>query len=153
MTPADYINEIVIPTVREFRDERRSRRRAYLACIATFHLRDYLKKAGEYGVIDAMRTSCGAAFDVVRGISNGSKHAETDGSHAVAFRAGEDTERPPATWGKAVWDASRWDDIVGGREVRHEGDRHDLYECVKAVALAFQRNYSGQLGKCDLSDC
>jgi hypothetical protein len=152
MTPADYMNDIVIPTVREFRDDRRSRRRAYLACIATFHLRDYLKKAGEYGVIDAMWKSCGAA-DVVRGICNGSKHAETDGSHAVAFRAGEDTERPPAVWGEAVWDASRWDDTIGGREVGHGRDRYDLYECVKAVALAFQRNYSAQLGACDLSEC
>jgi hypothetical protein len=29
MTPAEFMDEIVVPTLREFRDERRSRRRAY----------------------------------------------------------------------------------------------------------------------------
>ena len=38
-----------------------------------------------------MRTECGVTFDVVRGVCNGTKHVETDGSHAVAFRAGADT--------------------------------------------------------------
>ena len=38
MTPADFMNEIVVPTLRDLRDDRRSRRRAYLACIAVFHL-------------------------------------------------------------------------------------------------------------------
>jgi hypothetical protein len=117
MTPADFMNEIVIPTLREFRDERRSRRRAYLACIAVFHLKDHLKKAGETRIENAMRASCGVAFDVVRGVCNGTKHVETDGSHAIAFRAGADTDRPPAVWGEAVWDVSRWDDPHGGREI------------------------------------
>jgi hypothetical protein len=41
MTPADFVNDIVVPTVREFRDVRRSRRRAYLACIIVFHIKDH----------------------------------------------------------------------------------------------------------------
>ena len=48
-----------MPTLGEFRDERRSRRRAYLACIAVFHLRDHLKKADEMGIENAMRGACG----------------------------------------------------------------------------------------------
>jgi hypothetical protein len=60
------MTEIVVSTLREFRDERRSRRRAYLACIAVFHLKDHLKKAGETGIENAMRGACGTAFDVVR---------------------------------------------------------------------------------------
>lgn len=75
-------------TLREFRDERRSRQRAYLACIAVFHVKDHLRKAGEKGVEPTMRGACGAAFDVVRGICNGTKHVETDGSHVISFRAG-----------------------------------------------------------------
>jgi hypothetical protein len=153
MTPADFMNEVVVPTLRELRDERRSRRRAYLACIAVFHLKDHLKKVGENGVEETMRASCGIAFDVVRGVCNGTKHVETDGSHVVAFRAGDDTDRPPAVWGEAVWDVSRWDDAVGGREVQHGAGRHDVYECAKAVAVAYQKNYHAYLGACDLSDC
>jgi len=153
MTPAQFMDEIVTPTLREFRDERRSRRRAYLACIAVFHLNDHLKKAGEKRIENAMRKECGIAFDVVRGVCNGTKHLETDGSHPVAFRAGDDTERPPMIWGEAVWDVSRWDEGVGGREVAHEGDKHDLYDCVKAVAVAYQKLYPARLNGCDLGEC
>lgn len=153
MTPTEFMDEIAVPTLREFRDERRSRRRAYLACIAVFHLKDHLKKAGEKGIEIAMRAECSVAFDVVRSVCNGSKHLDTDASHVVAFRAGADTDRPPMIWGEAVWDVSRWDDTVGGREVAHEGDKHDLYECVKAVAVAYQKLYPAQLRGCDLSDC
>jgi hypothetical protein len=35
MTPAEFMDEIVVPTLREFRDDRRSRRLAYLACVVT----------------------------------------------------------------------------------------------------------------------
>jgi hypothetical protein len=58
MTPAEYVTEIVIPTVRECRDNRRSRRYAYLACIVTFHIKDHLKKAGATLIEDKMRTAC-----------------------------------------------------------------------------------------------
>lgn len=153
MTPADFMSEIVIPTLRELRDERRSRRRAYLACIAVFHLKDHLKKAGETGVEAAMRASCGVAFDVVRGVCNATKHVETNAKHVVTFRVGDDTDRPPAKWGEAVWDVSRWDDAAGGREVQDGAKGHDVYECVKAVALAFQTMYPTHLAGCDLSDC
>ena len=98
MTPAEFMTEIVVPTLRELRDERRSRQRAYLACIAVFHLKDHLKKAGEKGIENALRASCGVGFDVLRGICNGTKHVETDASHVIAFRAGTDTDRPPAVW-------------------------------------------------------
>lgn len=147
------MDEIVIPTLRELREDRRSRRRAYLACVAVFHVKDHLKKAGEKGVEAAMRPSCGVAFDVVRGVCNATKHVQTDGSHAVTFRVGDDTDRPPARWGEALWGVSRWDDRVGGREVRDGPDRHDVYECAKAVIAAYQAKYPAHLGQCDLGDC
>jgi hypothetical protein len=147
------MDEIMVPTLREFRDERRSRRRAYLACIAVFHLKDHLRKAGETRVEATMRASCGVAFDVVRGVCNGTKHVETDGSHVIAFRAGDDTDRPPARLGELVLDVSRLDDGVGGRDVKHGTDRLDVYECAKAVLLAFQKNYPAHLGPCGAGEC
>ena len=134
MTPADYMNEIVVATLRDFRDDRRSRRQAYLACIAVFHLKDHLKKVGVQSVENRMRGTCGIAFDVVRGVCNGTKHVETSAKHVVAFRVGDDTDRPPGVWDEAVWDVSRFDDADGGREVQHGVERHDVYECAKAVA-------------------
>lgn len=153
MTPAGFMDEIVVPTLRELRDERRSRRRAYLACIAVFHLKDHLKEAGEKGIEATMRASCGVAFDVVRGVCNGTKHVQTDGSHPVTFRVGEDSDRRPAKWGQARWNVSRWDDPVGGREVLDGATRHDVYECARAVAVAYQTKYPGHFGGCDLSSC
>jgi hypothetical protein len=44
MTPAEYMNGIVVPTPRGLRDNRRSRRHTYLACIAVFHVKDHLRK-------------------------------------------------------------------------------------------------------------
>jgi hypothetical protein len=40
MTLADYMNGIVVPTLRR----PWSRHHTYLACIAVFHVKDYLKK-------------------------------------------------------------------------------------------------------------
>lgn len=77
MTPADFLTEIVLPTVREFGANRRSRRRAYLAAIVTFTLKDHRSKAGEKGVETTMRAAAGLAFDVVRGVANGAKHVQT----------------------------------------------------------------------------
>ena len=37
-----FADEIVEPTITEFEREPSSRRRAFLACVATFHLIDYL---------------------------------------------------------------------------------------------------------------
>jgi hypothetical protein len=153
MTPAEFMGEIVVPTLREFRDERRSRRHAYLACIAVFHLKDHLKKAGEKGIEDAMRAECGLAFDVVRGICNGTKHVETDGSHIVAFKAGQDTDRPPAILGQMILGVSLLGDSKGGRDVRHGQARLDVYACAKAVVLGFKKLYPQHLGGCDVGEC
>src|SRR5215207_7863998 len=96
MTPAEYVDEIVVPTVKEFRDNRRSRRHAYLACIAVFHIKDHVKKAGGTGVESTMRATCRKSFEIVRAICNGTKHVETNATHQIQFAAGDDWDRPPA---------------------------------------------------------
>ena len=42
MDPKQYADEIVDPTIAEFESEPRSRRRAFLACVAAFHMIDYI---------------------------------------------------------------------------------------------------------------
>ena len=100
MTPAEYVNEIVVPTLREFRDQPRSRRRAYLAAITLFHVKDYLNRYGESNIEKTMRRVAPATFDVVRGVCNGTKHVSTDASHPVPFAAGKDRDRPGSTLGQ-----------------------------------------------------
>jgi hypothetical protein len=85
MTPQEYVEEIVLPTLREFKVSRRSRRLAYLSCMAVFHIKDHLKKAGQTHIEDQMRKATGHWFDVVRAICNGAKHFQTDTTHPMHF--------------------------------------------------------------------
>jgi hypothetical protein len=136
MTPADYVNEIVVPTVREFRDEPRCRRRLYLACMVTFHIKDYLKEAGESQPEYAIRATSDNAdddFQVVRAVCNGTKHVVLRPPRPYPFVAGDDWDRPPLRAGEGQAGISRAGDVVGGREIAVGTGRGDLYQRVKRV--------------------
>lgn len=150
MTPQNYMDEIVLPTVIEFKNEPRSRRQAYLACIVTFHIKDHLKAAGEQNIEQTMRAA-GDAFDVIRGVCNGAKHVQTDQNHLIAFSAGDDWDRPPAVLGQMVLGVSRLGDPDGGREIGAGPQRHDIYSAVKDILTAFCSSYATHLGATDLT--
>ncbi|WP_316227706.1 hypothetical protein [Bradyrhizobium sp. SZCCHNR3015] len=153
MTPADYVTEIVIPTVRESRDNRKSRRHAYLACIVTFHIKDHLEKVGVTGVTQKMRTACPGHFDLVRGVCNGTKHVATNQGHVIPFAIGGDYYRPPAFAGVMMAGLSMLGDTKGARVVRHNDTKYDLYGSAKAVLAEFKRQFPNYLDGCDLGDC
>jgi hypothetical protein len=148
VTPADYVNEIVVPTVREFRDDRRSRRHAYLACIVTFHVRDHLKKAGEQHPDKLMEAACKDEWKVVRAVCNGTKHVTSE-----PFRVGQDWDVPQAMLGVFQLGVSYIGDAVGGREVALGVGSRDIYACVKRVLVSFRDKFPAHLGGCNLSDC
>jgi hypothetical protein len=152
MTAAEYVDEIVIPTVREFRDNPRSRRHAYLACIVTFHVKDHLARAGENDIEIKMRAAGSKSFDLVR-VCNGTKHLFTQIPHVIPFKAGTDYDRPPARAGEMIAGLSELGDRMGGRQIESGADRFDLYRACKDALINFQRNFSGHLRDCDLSDC
>jgi hypothetical protein len=151
MTPLDYVNEIVLPTMVELKENPRSRRLAYMACMAVFHTKDHLKKASERSIEQRMRTATGAHFDVVRAICNGTKHVQTDASHPIPFRAGDDFDRPPARAGEMVLGLSKLGDPVGGREIGRGPNRQDIYQACKSTLAAFCATFPKHLSKCDLS--
>jgi hypothetical protein len=151
MRPADYVNEIALPALRQARDDRASRWKAYVACMTVFHVKDYLKSVGERAIESAMRTAGGNAFDVCRGICNGTKHQATDSTHPISFRAGDDWHRPPARAGQMRVGASRLGDTLGGREIQAGPGSADLYDCAKKTLQLFQAIYPKHLGGCDLS--
>lgn len=153
MTPAEYVDEIVIPTVREFRDNPRSRRHAYLACIVTLQIKEHLRKAGEQGIEKTMRAGGSKSFDLVRGICSGTKHGDTDKTHPIPFQAGTDYDRPPARAGEMQLGLSELGDPVGGRQIDSGADRFDLYRACKDALTNFQKNFPDRLGGCRLSDC
>jgi len=95
-TPRQYVEQIVLPTLREFLTACDDRRRAYLACLVICHCADitglaeaatapgfaalrgrprrHALNAATKAVQDEMRQRCGGMFDVVQGIANGTKH-------------------------------------------------------------------------------
>ncbi len=145
------MDEIVLPTVAEFKRAPQSRRLAYLSCIATFHIKDHLKSAGLTSIETTMRAACGDSFDVVRAICNGTKHVQTDASHPIPFIAGTDWYRPPAILGQMILGLSRLGDPHGGREIGQGQKRRDIYPAVKATLAAYCTSFSTQLGATDLS--
>jgi hypothetical protein len=153
MTPAKYVDEIVIPTVREFREDRRSRPRAYLACIATYHVKDHLAKAGVLGVEQVMLAVCCDAFQAVKAVCNASKHVGPDRDDPLRHRVGDDIDRPPAIVGEMRVGISRIGDETGGREVGNGANSIDIYEAVRTVLNGFIQNYPLHLGQCDASEC
>jgi hypothetical protein len=148
MTPAEYVNEIVVPTLREFSEERRSRRRAYLACIAAFHIKDHLKEAGIVRPEKAVAAAHKNEWEAVRDVCNGTKHVASG-----SFRVGRDWDRPPGLAGVMECGVSQLGDTAGGREITLGNNRMDLYWSVKRVLGAFCDKFPAHLGGCDLSDC
>jgi hypothetical protein len=154
MTPAEYVREIVLPTTHEFKVNPRSRRHVYLTCMTVFHIKDHLRKARpkEIDIERKMRNATGKSFDVVRAICNGTKHVETDPTHPIGFRVGDDFDRPPGRVGQMQTGVSRAGDSIGGREIgQNPIERIDIYEACKATLIAFCTLFPNHLGDCDLS--
>jgi hypothetical protein len=57
----------------------------FLTCMAVFHIKDHLSKAGEARIEERMRSAVGDSFDVVRAICNGTKHAGPDRHNRIKF--------------------------------------------------------------------
>jgi hypothetical protein len=153
MTPGEYALTIVMPTVSEFIAERGDRRRAYLACIAVYHLTDYVAKAegiGERAANDVrakLRGACENAFDVVQGICNGSKHCGTKPDVHHPFSPGTEGTVPPSAYGvSGGYGHGRYGGLPG-LTVEHKGHQMLVDVCVIVVletfGRLFPRHFSG----------
>jgi hypothetical protein len=150
MNAGEYAQEIVLPTVREFKASPRSRRHAYLSCLVLYHVKDYLEKAGEPSVAQKMLSAPNSHFGEVRAICNGTKHPLPKGR--FQFQAGDDFDRPPGRAAEMQCGISRSGDAVGGREIgQNPIERVDIYEACKATLIAFCTLFPNHLGNCDLS--
>ena len=114
MDPGRFLAEIVKPTIDEYEADPTSVRRAFLACAATFHTVDWLAHPGKPAALrQKFRNAC-PEFAIVDDIEHAFKHTKAGKSDDPRLRASEVVTRPPASWGVAVWDISRWDDAAGG---------------------------------------
>jgi hypothetical protein len=145
MTPSEYASMVVAPTVREYLAAMGDQRRAYLACIAVYHLTDYVAKAegtGDRAASDVrakLRGACENSFDVVQGICNGSKHCGTKPGVRHAFSPGEESTVPPSAYGMSGgYGHGRYGGLPG-LMVEHNGHRMLVDVCVTAVLETFER--------------
>jgi hypothetical protein len=151
MAPSEYASIVVLPTVNEFLEMPGDQRRAYLACVASYHLTDYLAKAegaSKKTIIKGMRGVCANSFDVVQGICNGSKHCGADAG-VYRFRPGSEEIIPSAGYGTGFYGHTRYGGAPG-LLVEHNGERLLVDFCLRAVLETFGRLYPEHLAGANL---
>lgn len=157
MTPAEYVAEIALPTVREFFDDPGDQRKGYLAAMVTHHLRDYIMRANvpigasrskrdiEFVAIDtSMKGRHAAEYEVVDGVCNGTKHCGRD-SGAHHFMPGDEKRLEAFGFGPgyAGLDEGRWGSP--GLQIQHAGSSYFMDTCIKTVLRDFQAEYPQHL--------
>jgi hypothetical protein len=154
MLPSEYVSEIVLPTVDEYLAATGDLRRAILACVVTYHVRDYLAEAGicsRTEVDRRIKALCGAfSFDVVEGVCLGSKHVRNTKRGDFQFTPGDEKPIPGFYWDVpgAGWDRARWD--IPGLEVEHQGQRGFIDFCLCAVLGALGQAFPAEFSGVDL---
>ena len=134
MDAESFMNEIVDTTIKDFENHPRSRRHAFLACVATFHTIDYIVQSKSSG---NRRKSFGKEspeFLLIDRVAHAFKHAKTGSAQSVSpLKVDDVIERPPAVYDTAVRGLSRWDDSVGGTTIRDDHER-DILIAVRRAA-------------------
>ena len=152
MVPSQYVSEIVIPTVDEYLAATGDLRRAILACVVTYHVRDYLAAAigcETWEVDRRIRALTAFSFDVVQGVCNGSKHVRNRQGD-FKFTPGDEKPIPVAAWDVpgSGWDMARLE--IPGLEVEHQGRRAFIDFCLCAVLGALGRAFPAEFSGVDL---
>jgi hypothetical protein len=136
MLPSEYVSGIVLPTVDEYLAATGDLRRATLACVVTYHIRDYLAEVGVCSRTEVdrrVKARCAFSFDVVEGVCLGSKHVRNTERGAFKFALGDEKPVSIAAWdgSGAGWDEARLD--IPGLEVEHQGRRAFIDFCLCAA--------------------
>ncbi len=165
MTPAEYIQLVVLPTVREFVARPADRRLAYLSTQVTYHVIDYLmRKAVPVGskrnvrdpetkrIEDLIRADSPEFFAVVEGMCHGAKHCGRDGGEGHQFTPGDEQRVPPFGFGEgfAGFGQGRWGS-EGLVVVLSNGERIFVDTAVIGFLLACQRLFPDHVSGLDRS--
>ena len=146
MSPCEYMEKIVVPTVQEFMADRGNQRRAYAACGVAFHLCDYLFRAEGTSltqVRQAIRAPAPDAFDIVDGVCNGSKHCGRD-KGAFRHQPGSEEVRAAFTVDHSFLDYDRLE--TEGLIVVHSGQAFYIDECLQTYLDAAMQAFPAHLG-------
>lgn len=115
----DFLTEIVEPTIEQFARTPSSRRLAFLACVSTFHLLDYIEPDddGRRRNLRNIYRRESAAFELVDRVAHAFKHAVATGRPGSELPIGHVYERPAARAGVMQCGVSRCGDSTGGVQV------------------------------------
>lgn len=163
MTAREFVDEIAVPTVLEFKADP-TQRRGYLACLAAYHVCDYLKPAGERwatSIQGKMKDELGAPFLALWRMADAVKHREKmqgkAGAEVVLMQSGSDTARPPTGFGAGILGESmnpgdgrpgnpvRFDDGGGGRYVEDGGQFFDMLDLCVIALQGYSKLYPNEL--------
>jgi hypothetical protein len=154
VTAAEYIEIVVLPTLREFMIRPDDRRLAYLSAISTYHLTDYLMRAASpptrkaadtemKAVRKRIATRCTDAFVAVESMCHGAKHCGRD--VGTPFTPGDETETRrfgfgpgAAGWGDGHWGATRL-------QIEIDGKKHLVDAIIRAFLIAAIDSHPDQL--------
>ncbi len=130
-----YLNEVVHPTISEFEAEPTSTRRAFLACVVTFHTIDYLAHSINLGNLRENFCRESADFALVDRVAHAFKHVQTGHVNSPSknpLAADDVIKRPPGAIGDFAIGLSRIGDEVGGVTIMHEPN-HDILNAVRGA--------------------
>ncbi|MDV2987025.1 UNVERIFIED_CONTAM: hypothetical protein Q9R58_22200 [Methylobacteriaceae bacterium AG10] len=158
MSPEQYATIVAIPTLADALAARGDRRLNYLACIAVFHVLDYVaatRFSGREAIrqgLDNLQAEVAAKapteFKVVHGVCNGTKHA---GGYKGQWREpGAERDVRPVGFGP---DTGGWGDrwTHPGLEVIEDGQKVYLDRAAQVVLLRTCEACGRELGAVDLS--
>jgi hypothetical protein len=131
-----YLETIVEPTIKDLESNPTSVRYAFLACVVVFHSLDYLTHPETSRNRRSLFRKQSEDFATVDRVAHAFKHVKTGHPGAAdnqPLKVDDVIERPPAHWGTAVWDLSRWDDANGGVTL-DDSRQQDLLSIVKRAA-------------------
>lgn len=162
MTAREFADEIAVPTVLEFQADP-TQRRGYLACLAAYHVGDYLKPAGKKRAADvhkSMEQELGAPFLALQRMADAVKHREKmegkRGVEVVLMQSGSDTARPATGFdvgeigidmnpgGGVPGNPIRFDDY-GGRYVEDGGRFFDMLDLCVIALQGYAKLYPNEL--------
>jgi hypothetical protein len=136
-----YLAEIVNPTINELEAEPTSIRRAFLACVVTFHAIDYLVYPKRPGARRSQFRKQSRAFSVVDRVAHAIKHVKAGKAEDPQNQPLDPKDvisRPPGYFDGGYLDISRYDDLVGGVTARNDPEA-DLLAIVKETAQFLAR--------------
>jgi hypothetical protein len=140
---AQFLEEIVEPTITDFEKNPTSRRHAFLACVAACHGVDYLAYPDDPRTLRQQFEHQSREFKIVNDVGHAFKHVVQGRPTAPRMKASQVVQRPPGALDVAVFDVSRFDGAAGGVTLDTD-TRVDLLSAVKEATAFLWSQIKGE---------